>query len=297
MPTTSGTLVLQVTPVLTGGALNIYTQKTGSAGQYGVTLSRSSDGGTTWTQLYSGQIIQFYLDVGDMTLSPLLSNTGYQYQITDSVNSSITYTSPVVYPISTLQVLQDVTTETIMRMVEAGLSVLQMPGNSNWQPPKFLYQMPLDNTPQLPFVTTNLDLIQQEEIPIGFTNMMEDINQESQQSIPGTGVFSMTGLQNRRYSFYVFSKMYRERDFIQESIIAIIMGIQASLSHGNEDIRFSYQAAQGAVEFRDAEHPGFYYAQITADITRQVAIKFTSTVGRISTIDITTSPFPVVEVQ
>lgn len=272
--------------VPTGGAILLSISSGGSAGYSGFTIQRSADGGATWIQIYSGvpdavanPLIQ-YLDTGEPNPIPLVPTTGYQYWIQDAITPSISAMTDVLYPVSQISIIQDYSTETWRRLLSAGVSALAVP--AGYKNPTFLYQMPLTATPQLPFITMNLDLLQQAQIPIGFSQPYEQQASEAL-AASGIGVWTIQGLQERRYSIYVVCNSYQERDYYQEAILGILFGLQSTLIIGNQQITFSYQVTQGTIE-GDESQPGFYYSQVMLDTTHVAMTEIKSTTGEFSAI-------------
>jgi len=277
---------LYVTPqiVPTGGAILLSLSNTGSSGvASGIALSRTDNGGTSWTPLYSGLLPDTYLDVGD-GLATNLSTTGvYQYMISDVATPSVSALSASVTPSSQLTLIPDLTSETFRRLLQGAIQALVPP--SGYKTPQLLFVMPLDATPQLPFMVLNLDLAQQEEVPIGLGIAKENFAMEQLAADAGvaSAVWNVSGTQMRRYSLHIFSRNYLERDYWQDAMVGVLYGLQGILATANLNLTFSYQITQGAVSADEAQ-PGFYYAQVEIDTKGISTVQIQAVIGNFDAI-------------
>lgn len=277
---------LYVTPsiVPTGGAILLSMISTGSSGvASGITLSRTANAGASWTQIYSGLLPSTYLDVGD-GLATNLSPTGtYQYRIQDVATPSVSGLSASVSPSSQLTLIPDLTSETFRRLLQGAIQSLVPP--SGYKIPQLLFVMPLDATPQLPFMVLNLDLAQQDEVPIGLGIAKENFAMEALSAESGTNsaVWNVSGTQMRRYSLHIFSRNYLERDWWQDAMVGVLYGLQGILATANVNLSFSYQITQGAVTGDEAQ-PGFYYAQVAIDTKGISTVQIQAQIGNFDAI-------------
>ena len=270
--------------VPTGGAVQLTLAATGSAGAAsGVTLSRTQNGGASWMPLYTGTVLSSYLDVGD-GLATNLSPTGiYQYMIQDVATPSVSGLSNSLSPSSQLTLIPDMTSETFRRLIQGAVQSVVVP--SGWSIPQVLFVMPLAATPSLPFMVLNADLTQQDEVPIGLGIPQENFAMEALSAAAGTNtaVWAVRGTQSRRYSLYIFTRNYLERDFWQDAMVGILYGLQGTLAVANLNLTFSYQITQGAIA-KDEAQPGFYYAQVTIDTKGVSMVQIQAVLGNFNTI-------------
>lgn len=280
----TGTFTLVASGVPTGGAVLLTISDTPSAGYTGLTLNRSADGGSTWTPIYSGGPTSLFLDVGDGTNTFLATGTSYLYKVQDITTPSVSALSNAVVPSSQITVFQDVTVESFRRLFQCAVQSLVVP--AGYKNPQFLVQMPLDSTPELPFVTMNLDLAQMEDVPIGFSVPLENFTSEALSPSGATSVWTVQCLERRRYSIYVLTRTYTERDYLEAAVIGTFFGLQSALAAINTNVRVGYQAAQGAVEGHENQ-PGFYYSQIAFDTTHVAMTKISALTGIISAMTVT----------
>ena len=106
----------------TGGAVSLDIEGAVS-GQ--ATLSRMASGASSFTQIYSGAAIPFFLDVGDGLPAPLDAATAYQYQYTDSTGTA---TSFYVTPANIVQVQPEPITLLMVRLIQGYLNSMILPG-------------------------------------------------------------------------------------------------------------------------------------------------------------------------
>lgn len=275
--------VLNPQIVPSGGAILLSITSLASAGYGGMTIDRSADNGVTWTNLYNGQFTQLYLDVGDKLPKALDTATSYKYRVIDTTTPSVSAVTSGTVPVSQLTLLPDFTTEVWRRLIQSGIASLVIPDGMT--KPQVLFQMPLDSTPKLPFIVMNRDLIQQEEIPIGFSQGYEQAFAESV-AASGNGIWTVQGIQNVHYSIHVLTKTFQERDYYEQALLGILYGLQTTLIPLNQQIRFSYQATQGAIEADEAQ-PGFYYSQVMLTLSNIGMVQISAQVGVLNGIGIT----------
>lgn len=281
MPTILG----QVIP--TGGAVML-TLTTAISGS--ISLQRAVSGSSglgPWTTLYSGapyaNVLQPdglpfetpYIDTGDQLPSPLIPSSLYVYSLTDA-NGSVQ--TPPIQPAVQLNLQPEPLTPILMRLLQAGINSLTPPAFNigGGKIPQVLYDMPLAGFPPMPFITVNLDLLQQEEIPIG-QNVSNPNNQD---------VWTLTGFAKFIYRISVLSNNSQERDFYRDAVIGIFNVILGSvLAPLGKNIRHRYQAACGqVVKDSTLQIPGFYYADVMLEFEGTWNITVTSTYGLIETI-------------
>jgi len=246
-------------PVPTGGAIFLQIEATAP-----YTLSRSADGGQTWTVLdttnapilpQGGDQPVVWIDVGDASPTFLDFSTSYTYEISDVNGTAV---SAGIIPAAQVEVYSDNMTYMMVRLIQGAAQGLVLE-NKNWQRPSVVQAMPLDRvTVKFPLITINLDLVQQDNAPIG-------------RNVPNTvtNQWTIPGLAHRRYSIHVLTQTVAERDFYHNVIIGLVCSVMnnAFSQFGiNMDTSYSYQAVQGQEVSRDSA-PGFYYSQIMFDMT------------------------------
>ncbi|MDE2232592.1 MAG: hypothetical protein KGJ90_00470 [Patescibacteria group bacterium] len=264
---TGGAISLQLTTV-SGGSISLQRAVSGSSGL------------GPWTTLYSGAVLGPYgtstpfFDIGDGLPGPLDPNTSYVYKLTDNAGSVQT---PPLTPSAELNLLQEPITQIMIRLLQAGINSLAPPADIKLC--QVLHDMPLAGIPTMPFVTVNLDLDQQAEIPIG-------------QSVPNpdnSNLWTITGFSKRVYRISVLSTNSVERDFYRDAVKGIFLAILPStLQEIGINVRHSYQITSGQVASEKLlQLPGFYFADIMLEMTGTYNIAVTSTLGIINTIEFT----------
>lgn len=279
----SGSFSILASPIATGGAVILNIEGENGAGVLGLTLERSADGGATWMQIYAGVYTNLYLDTGDGTPDTLSVSGSFTYKVSDTGTPTISATSEAVTPLSQITLIQDLMTETFRRLLSAGVNSLVTP--TGIKPLTVLFSMPLDTTPQLPFAVINLELVQQEETPIGQGIPQERIFAEAY-APSGTAEWTVSALQKRRYCIYIFTRTYQERDYFQEALMGVMYGMQATLSAINHNVRFGYQATQGAME-GELSLPGFYYSEVMVDLTHPALTQLSAQLGVVNAVTFT----------
>lgn len=281
-------LIAQVIP--TGGAVAL-TLTTATSGV--ITLSRATSGFpagsglSAFSTLYSGApfanelmpdgkpFATPYFDTGDLLPAPLNPSQLYVYQLID-VNGSVQ--TPPILPAVELTIQPDPLTQILIRLLQAGINSLA-PSSFNisgGKIPQVLYDMPLAGFPPMPFVTVNLDLLQQEQIPIG----------QSVQKTNSAGNWVITGFAKFAYRISVLANSSPERDFYRDAVVAIFRSILASVFQPlGRDITHRYQIANGqVVKEKQLEMPGFYYADVMLEFSGTFNTLITINYGIINTI-------------
>lgn len=268
------TATMTVTAVPTGGAIMVsFENEAGASSLTGsVVFSRSADGGSTFTTLYSGPADDLLLwpDVGDGLPAPLNPSVGYVYRVTDD---SGTVTSDPVYPASQITVEPDGMTTIMIRLLQAGVNNLSLP--SGVARALVSNQMPITGFPQLPFVVVNLDLIRQTDVPIG---------QNAATSTTNTQEIAV--YVKRMWRVSVLTKSAEERDFYRDSLIAIWQTTLGSVfAPMGRNIRHKFEVASG--QLTDAFlglQPGFSFAEILFEVDGQFNTTLTTAYNTIQNI-------------
>lgn len=248
-------------PIPTGGASSLTIKDVSGA----MILARAVSGASgvgTFTPIYSGVATPAYIDVGDGMNAPLDPSTIYVYSITDLHGSSI---SNGVRPTSTLNPEIEPLTEMLIRLLQGAFNSSTPP--SGMPALQVLQAMPLGGLPPMPFLTVNLDLIQQEEIPIGqgFPKTAED----------GSQVITEQALYTWRISVLASSSGVRDyyRSVVTAVLKSIIFSVLMPIGLNVED---RYQITSGQVADANAGmDPGFYYAEALLTIKGTLNISIT----------------------
>lgn len=262
------------TPVPTGGAITLVIAAAGA-----MTLSRATSGVgglSAYTTLYSGAPIPFYVDCGDLLPGPLVPSSQYLYQLVDD-NGTLT-TNPLAPALSFSPQIEPLTA-LLIRMLQGAVNTLAVPNNVSKV--TVLQDMPLTGLPPLPAINVNLDVIQQDEIPIG-------------QQVPtyndlgdGTIVATITGYSRRMFKITILADNAIERDFYRDmlpgflEIFATYVLAPTGLNNSHR-----YQIASGQVA-KDSigKGPGFYYADVMLEFSGNLNITVSTNYGFIEHID------------
>jgi hypothetical protein len=255
-----------------------------------------------WTVLYSGAplatqlqsngepFVLPYIDVGDQLPAPLTPTELFIYSLTDENGTA--QTEPI-QPAVSLNLEIEPLTYILIRLLQAGINSLTPQGfnKQGGKIPQVLHDMPLSGFPPMPFITVTLQLLQQEEIPIG--QQVQNTNNQN--------IWTVTGFAKFAYLVSVLANSTVERDFYRSAVIGIFHGILSGvLSQLGKNVSHRYQASTGQVmEDRTLKIPGFYYSDILLEFTGTFNFAITSSYGIIQTIDFTgyEGGDPVVEVQ
>lgn len=285
------TLMGEIVP--TGGAIAL-TLTTAISGA--INLSRATSGLpagsglSAFTTLYSGAPFATklmpdgdpfetpYIDTGDLLPAPLNPAQLYVYQLTD-VNGSVQ--TPPLLPAVELNIQQEPLTQMLIRLLQAGINSLT-PSSFNvsgGKIPQVLYDMPLAGFPPMPFVTVNLEILEQREIPIG----------QNVQNTDSVGNWTITGFARFLYRISVFANSSQERDFYRDAVIGIFRGIlQSVFVPLGKDVRHSFMSTTGqVVKDKIQEIPGFYYSDVMLEFQGTFNTLITITYGLINTINFT----------
>ncbi len=232
-------------------------------------ISRAVSGASglsSFTTLYSGTpgYGAEWVDAGDELTSPLLSGSGYVYQVSDGTGT--TQVGPA-YPVPTFVTYTDQLTQLFIRLLQAGVNNLVLPPyvsppvggpGSGYGTIQVLSQMPQGGFQALPYIIVNLDLIQQREVMIG-----QDVQVPDQ-----AGHWHVNVNAKRVWRVTVMSRNPTERDFYRDSLIAIYQLLLATVFMPiGLEVHHEFQAASGtdAREW-DGMAPGFYYSELLFEI-------------------------------
>jgi len=267
------TPTIDVQSTYTGGAIIISAVSTGA-----YTLSRSVSGGP-FMQIGSGTDLAVFLDVGENLPGPLDPTLPYAYQLTD-INGTVTSTP--VTPASNVTLEIEPLMMVIQRLLQGAINGMVAAGTlppGIKAPDKVLLAMPIGGLPSFPIITINLDLLQQEEVPIGQSFLRTD----------SAGDYILHGFAKRIYTISVLCADAITRDFYREAIVRWWLLFAATVFNQiGQNITHRYQVASGQVA-KDEKAPGFYYADMMVQINGTLNAKVSPGFGLIETIDITTN--------
>jgi hypothetical protein len=241
--------------VPTGGAIAINVSGVPSGVS---TLQRAASGiGATsgYSQIYSGPVLAFYVDVGDGTPGPLNPAWSFSYLYTDSLGSGAT---PYIQPIATLLLQSDATTQILVRLIQGAMNSLVVP--LGFPRPQVTQAMPMGGSLPMPLIVVNVDLLQMAEVPIG--QSVTPIDPISNQQI-------ITQFAHRTYRVSLLTQNVEQRDFYKEALIGIFEALyQTVLQPLGLDTTHKWQATAGQIAYDPkAMAPGFFYAEVMLDFT------------------------------
>lgn len=262
----------RITPkaVPTGGVVTLTIASAGT-----MTLSRAVSGAAglgTFTQLYSGGPQPFFIDVGDQLPGPLDPGTFYVYRLED--DNGVLDSVPIE-PTPILVVQTEPITLMLQRTIQGAINTLALPPGV--QRMQVLQAMPVAGIPAMPFITLNLNLLQQENTPIGQSAWIPDDN----------GTTIITGTVHRMYMISILSMNGPERDFYRDSMVGILQSfIGAILAPIGRDLQHKFQISSGQIaKDNTGMGPGFYYADCMLEFTGTLNTVLLTNYGLIEQID------------
>jgi hypothetical protein len=143
----------------------------------------------------------------------------------------------------------------LIRLLQAALDNLLLP--SGIQRAQVITKMPVSGWPAMPFITVNLELIQQTHTEIG-----EDVEN------PGPdNIWTLFAMAQRTWRVTITAPDAEERDFYRDTLLAVLRILDATVfSDIGLNNTHSLQAASYPVaKERDGRIPGFYCADIVLD--------------------------------
>lgn len=191
----------------------------------------------------------YFIDLGDGTNTPLNPANLYVYEF--STSEGQVRTDPITVS-GTIILQPDHLTAIMVRALQAGLQSLVVPG-SFAQRPTFSFAMPITTQMRFPMILLNLDLLQQEEIPIG---------QGVIHPVAGQSMYNVPAMALRRYIARLYTTTVEERDFYRDAIIGIFNTILTPLFQKvGVNTNHSFQASNGQI-VGDQMQPGAFYAEV-----------------------------------
>lgn len=262
------------TAIPTGGAISLAI----SGAVSGVfSLSRAVSGqsfsvissGTTLTPL------QLWIDAGDGLPEPLEPNLLYNYQYTDGAG---TVTTGFVQPSASLQITPDPISQLLIRLLQGAINSLPFP--TGIQPAQVTQAMPVGGDLKLPLVVVNLDLFQQDAVPIG---------QPFGETNPTTGATTITGFCKRIYQISALATDVITRNFYRDNLAGIfeaLLGpvlIPLGLDATHRWQGSSYQVASD----RLSKAPGFFGVDFMLEFTGTFNVAINTAYGLIESFNVT----------
>lgn len=240
-------------------------------------VSRAVSGATglgAFTPIYSGGVVPVFLDVGDGLPAPLDPATNYVWQVSDATGTTQTQ---AVVPASTIETIPDQLTQVLIRSLQGSLNAATIPQGIPL--PTVMTQMPQGGWPAPPYITVNLELIQQREVAIG-----EDVPNPDQNNN-----WTMYANAKRVWRVTVFCRLAEERDFFRDYLLIVFRVLKATaFGPIGLDVHHSFQA----VSYTDAEEysahtPGFYGADLMFEIDGVFPTVVLTGYGIIAQVDFT----------
>ncbi len=223
------------------------------------------NGLSAFSTLYSGTTIPLWVDYGDLQAFPLDPEYTYIYELTDSFGSFQTPAIPVSVQ---LTVEQDQLTAILLRMLQSGIASLELP--SNFSRATVTHAMPVNGNPPIPIISLNLDLIQQDSVPIG----------QEVDSFNSSGNWTITTQVMRQYNITIMTTTPIEREFYRDSVIGIFTAaLSEPLKYLGQNVSHDFQAYSSQVvgDQSGLQGIGFYFCEISLEITGLFNINLTST--------------------
>jgi hypothetical protein len=277
-------MLLQATVIPTGGVIGI-TFSTAISGN--ISLSRAISGVSglgPFTTLYSGVPYSsvggqcYYLDVGDQSPGPLLTNVSYVYQLTDITG---TQTTNPIAPVTSMTIDSTPWTRIIIGIIQGAVNSATLPPGINMA--RVFNAMPMVGNPPLPLIAINPELEVQANIPIGADDPEFDYFVNPALT---TNSWTQAGQERRMFRITVCSLSAEERDFWRRFIIGTLRIAAAyALSQAGADFIRDYEAVsyQASNETK-LQEPGWYCADILWDMTVEANVTITTNYGLIETI-------------
>lgn len=265
----------------TGGAivLNLAVSSGLNPDTTNITINRYSGSLTNpSTTLYSGPSIPVYVDVGDQLPNHLDFNTTYFYSITDTNGTTTTLG---ILPMAKLVVTSSYLDGMLFRLFTAGIHALDVPaGITKGTEIRVLQELPFSRGEILPCIVMNLDLLQQQEVPIGraidtsFTNK-----------------FVIPTFALRRYSIWILTRTARDRDFYKDACVSVLLSIMTDVMNTlGQNYTYSFQSAQNQIVDPSPEFaPGFYESNVVMEMLGSYNIEIQTNYGLITHISPTVS--------
>lgn len=270
-------MTLSITPqiVPTGGAILFDFTALGTVSPGSpMTFSRATSVSgvvSAFVPLYTGDALALFIDAGDGLPQPLTATTAYVYRLQDPTGTVLT---AALVPGGEILVEPDVLTSLIIRLLQAGVTNLIIPDGvtravvSN--------AMPLTGFPPLPFVVVNLDLIQQENVPIGQNVVNPD----------GDNVWTQASYAKRIWRVSILARSADERNFYVEALTAIFQSMLGSIFAAlgsNMSHRYQVASGQTADEYQ-GKSPGFFFADLMMEVLGVFNTSIQTSFGRIEAI-------------
>ncbi len=238
---------LTIRPFPSGGAFMIFITAN-QAGNISLTRLDNLPGSTPYT-LFSGPAAFFpaYFDTGDQLNSPLQAGVGYTYTLTDIDGSASV--GPIT-PAYTLSPYQDIIGTTLAKMLTGAVESAPRP-SSNTPVATVVNALPLTGFPQLPIISINNDLFQQE---FQFIGRDVDVQQDD-------GFYSYKVFARYIYTINIFSQDFGTREFYTQLCMATLSLGMRNWGLMGYNQQYSLQYSQ-TMKLREGNDPGFYNTEI-----------------------------------
>jgi hypothetical protein len=280
----------RVTPSLipTGGAIALSVSGAAS----GTAILSRAVSGQAFSQIYSGQPVSYYLDIGDGLPGPLNPASLYQYQYQDENGTT---TTPFIQPAVELKVSVEPLLEIMIRLTQATINSLTLP--SGVKKPQVTNAMPMGGQIPLPLVVINEDLTQQAAVPIGQSVPMQPPQAAILAGSASSG-YTITGFANRIFRLSVLADNVLTRDFFKMAFIGMFEAIYGPvLQPLGLDVTHKWQVSTGQVaNDKTGMGPGFYFSEAILQFEGTLNVGIYPPTGLIETIQTTVTSDNAVDV-
>jgi hypothetical protein len=203
----------------------------------------------------------FWLDLGDGLNGPLDQSTAYTYEFTTESGS----VSQTITPANTMVLRYDDFLLILVRVLQAGMDALALPGGIVGKKPSVIISMPLTGQPPLPTISINEDLLQQSIVPLGH-GINTDVVKNS---------YEISEIVTRRYRITILCSSTQERTFFEMAVIALFKAILIPLlNRMGQDVTSSFQAASSQ-QIADPA-PGFYFCDMMLEFQGDMPLQITT---------------------
>lgn len=267
--------------VPTGGAVTLAI--TGAVS--GSALLERAVSGQTFSTIYSGAALKFYIDIGEALPGPLDPLSFYQYRYTDSGGQTL---SAYVQPASIVSVQPEPITQILVRLIQGALNSMSLPTGVGRA--EVTHAMPLGGTLKLPLVVVNLDLWQQGPVPVGQSFTVNAAILAAASGVSASG-YAIIGMSKRLYRVSILALSPIERDFYRDNLVGVFEALYESvLQPLGIDVTHRWQVSSGQqANDRQGYGPGFYFADVMMEFEGTLNIMVNLSNQIIQTITTTVS--------
>jgi len=248
-----------------------------------MTIARSSNGiSGSYINIYSGNPLALFIDVGDGLPTSLLSGSTYYWNFSDP--SGTVSVGPIT-PTGNLQYSDDNLTAIILRCLQAGIDNQVLPNGIKRA--TVMQDMPLNGFPELPLITLTAKLEEQENIGIG-QQIPEPIQIQNQ-------IWTQACLSRKLWQVSVLCSDTQTRDYYKRLSVLIFQTMLPNVLQSlGQNVSHKYMINVGqTVEDLKQKIPGFYFAdvmlELTGNFTTNVQLSYPKVTGALIGITATGS--------